>query len=582
MIPTLVLAMAVAGDQVVLEGGPRPSKLLPDNFPIFVQALMDEWHVSGLSMGVIKVPEDGEDVVTEFYGFGEAGRGRTVDKDTLYGIASNSKLFTAAAVGKLVDDGHFSWTDKVTKLMPDFKLSDEYASERSTLIDILSHRTGMPRHEHSYRVGQTIGELVKNLHHLEPAAEFRETWQYNNQMFATAAHLVAETSKQDFTTFMQSEIFDKLGMSSTTYQPHLDGPEVQTKLSSSFQTLENGTIIEIPYGFNYSYEDLQFNAGPGGIVTSAADLLKWVEFLIRQRRAGLAQQEPLSRYAGLPSPLTILQLSTPYMLMDRFPEDPYLGPSAYGLGLMMRSNRGVEMNWHGGDVPGFGSQVVWSAQAGVGIVALASASGSGNSVADIACFRAFDELVGHKPYDWPSNYRKKEKKAAEKREGAARKAAAHDKAEHPPSLPVEAYLGTFTDAGYGQINVCSVKSPHSTSSACKKLLERINRADSASTVVPPLHPDPILYVSWPGYFNFSHVVLRHYDGDVWKGAFVDLLEGTERNPGLKMIYEDADSVVVQFRVKDRKVTQMEVSGVWGAGAGVPEDDTRVEVVFAKV
>lgn len=101
-------------------------------------------------------------------------------------------------------------------------------------------------------------------------------------MFGTAAHLVAETSKQDFIAFMQSEIFDKLGMSSTTYQPHLDGPDTEAKLSSSFQTLENGTIIEIPYGFNYSYQDLQFNAGPGGIVTSAADLLKWVEFLIRQ------------------------------------------------------------------------------------------------------------------------------------------------------------------------------------------------------------------------------------------------------------------------------------------------------------
>ncbi|CDR41886.1 hypothetical protein NBRC10512_000848 [Rhodotorula toruloides] len=574
--------MTVAANQVVLQGDPRSSNLLPDSFPTFVKALMNEWHVPGLSLGVIKVPEDGGDVVTEFHGFGEAGHGRKVDKDTLYGIASNSKLFTAAAVGKLVDDGHFSWTDKVTKLLPDFKLSDAYASEHSTLIDLLSHRTGMPRHEHSYQVGQTTKELVEWLRHLRPSAEFRETWQYNNQMFGTAAHLVAETSKQDFIAFMQSEIFDKLGMSSTTYQPHLDGPDTEAKLSSSFQTLENGTIIEIPYGFNYSYQDLQFNAGPGGIVTSAADLLKWVEFLIRQRRAGLVKQNPLARYAGLPSPSTIVQLSTPHMLMDRFPEDPYLGPSAYGLGLMMRSNQGIEMNWHGGDVPGFGSQVVWSAQAGVGIVALASASGSGNSVADIACFRAFDELVGNKPYDWPSYYRKKDKKAREKRKEAGRKAAAHDKAEHPPSLPVEAYLGVFADVGYGQVEVCSPKSPQSASPVCQKLLERISHAESASTIVPPLRPDPVLYISWPGYFNFSHIILRHYDGDVWKGAFVDILEGTKRNPGLKMVYEDADSVTVRFRLEEGEVRKMEVSGVWGAGSEVPEDDERVEVSFAKV
>ncbi|BGP32794.1 hypothetical protein JCM10296v2_004578 [Rhodotorula toruloides] len=551
--------MTVAANGVVLEGGLCRSNLLPDSFPAFVKDLMDEWHIPGLSLGVIRVPDDGGDVLTEFRSFGEAGQGRKVDKDTLYGIASNSKLFTAAAIGKLVDDGHFSWTDKVTKLLPGFELSDE--------------------HEHSYRVGQSTKELVERLRHLRPSAEFRETW---HQMFATAAHLVAETSKLDFTAFMQSEIFNKLGMSSPTYQPHLDGPDVLAKLSSSFQTLENGTMIEIPYGFNYSYQDLQFNAGPGGIVTSAADLLKWVEFLIRQRRAGLAKQDPSACYTGLPSPATILQLSTPHMLMDRFPNDPYLGPSAYGLGLMMRSNQGVEMNWHGGDVPGFGSQVVWSAQAGVGIVALASASGSGNSVADIACFRAFDELVGNKPYDWPSYYREKDKKAREKREEAARKAVAHDKAEHPPSLPVEAYLGTFADAGYGQVEVCSAKLTHSTSPACKKLLERIKQADSASTVVPPLRPDPILYLSWPGFFDFSHIVLRHYDGDVWKGAFVDSLEGTERSPGLKLVYEDADSVAVRFRLGEGDVRKMEVSGVWGAGSDVQGDDKRVEVVFAKV
>lgn len=81
ILPTLVLAMTVAANQVVLQGDPRSSNLLPDSFPTFVKALMNEWHVPGLSLGVIKVPEDGGDVVTEFHGFGEAGHGRKVDKD---------------------------------------------------------------------------------------------------------------------------------------------------------------------------------------------------------------------------------------------------------------------------------------------------------------------------------------------------------------------------------------------------------------------------------------------------------------------------------------------------------------------
>lgn len=111
-----------------------------------------------------------------------------------------------------------------------------------------------------------------------------------SQMFMSAAFLVQQLSKTPFTTFVTSSIFDALNMTSTTFDP-IDSRH----LSDSFMSLENGTVVEIPYGFQQTFENLQVNAGAGGVVTSAKDAVKWVEFLVRAvsplRRRGQSVKE---------------------------------------------------------------------------------------------------------------------------------------------------------------------------------------------------------------------------------------------------------------------------------------------------
>ena len=95
----------------------------------------------------------------------------------LFGIASNSKAFTAASVAQLVDQGKLNWTSRATAVIPGLGFADEFANKQATLKDILSHRSGLPRHDHSYRLGTTFADFVARIEHLRPSAEFREEWQ---------------------------------------------------------------------------------------------------------------------------------------------------------------------------------------------------------------------------------------------------------------------------------------------------------------------------------------------------------------------------------------------------------------------
>ena len=96
---------------------------------------------------------------------------------TLFGIASNSKAFTAAAVAQLVGQGRLNWTSRAAEVIPGLGFADDFADARATLKDILSHRTGLPRHDYSYQSGLSSAEFVSRIKHLRPSTEFREEWQ---------------------------------------------------------------------------------------------------------------------------------------------------------------------------------------------------------------------------------------------------------------------------------------------------------------------------------------------------------------------------------------------------------------------
>src|ERR1700686_5611792 len=112
----------------------------PADLDGYVARVMKTFEVPGLSVAIVK---DGKVVVAKGYGVKKLGEPAPVDENTLFGIGSNTKAFTSAALATLVDEGLISWDDRVYERMPGFEMYDPYVSHEMTIRDLLTHRSGM-------------------------------------------------------------------------------------------------------------------------------------------------------------------------------------------------------------------------------------------------------------------------------------------------------------------------------------------------------------------------------------------------------------------------------------------------------
>jgi CubicO group peptidase (beta-lactamase class C family) len=113
-------------------------------FDPLVAEVMAGWHIPGLAMAVLR---RGEPAVLRCWGVRDIDSGAPVTTDTVFPICSVTKSFTATALALLVDEGKIEWDRPVREYLPEFRLCDPIATDQATLRDLLTHRTGLPRHD---------------------------------------------------------------------------------------------------------------------------------------------------------------------------------------------------------------------------------------------------------------------------------------------------------------------------------------------------------------------------------------------------------------------------------------------------
>src|SRR5204863_6822399 len=106
----------------------------------YVARAMRTFEVPGLAVTIVK---DGQVVVARGFGVKKLGEPAPVDAHTLFGIASNTKLFTATALGLLVEEGKIDWDAPVVRYLPAFQMWDPYVTREMTIRDLLVHRSGL-------------------------------------------------------------------------------------------------------------------------------------------------------------------------------------------------------------------------------------------------------------------------------------------------------------------------------------------------------------------------------------------------------------------------------------------------------
>jgi CubicO group peptidase (beta-lactamase class C family) len=439
LAPTLLLLILFVARLGVAQTKAQAAGAELKGFDSTVTAMMTEFHVPGLGIGIIK---DGQIVLAKGYGFRDVEAKAPVTPRTLFAIGSNSKSFTATLLAMLVDEKKLEWNKPVRTWLPDFELKDPYASKEMTPQDLVSHVSGLPRHDGVwYGRSASREDIYKRLKYLEPNTSFRNVWQYQNLMFMTAGVLIERITGQTWEEQVRSRIFTPVGMTRANTSAN-DMPK-----SDDFSypyDYRGGSITKIPF------RNIDAVGPAGSINASVEDMLKYVQFRMNYGKVGDKQLVSAKQDSMMQRPRAVVPGGW------TFQGTTEVGPDTYGLALAVTSYRGHKMVLHGGGIDGFISQMAWLPEDHVGLVVLSNTTnsgGGGNPVPNALAFHIADRMLGLARIDWTARARTQSQRGDSI--GKARRAQdLKDRvAGTSPSHPLEQYAGRYENPGYGVIEV---------------------------------------------------------------------------------------------------------------------------------
>jgi CubicO group peptidase (beta-lactamase class C family) len=225
----------------------------------FVTNYMERNELPGVSIVIVK---DGQLVYQK--GYGHDSEGRPVTEKTLMRIGSVSKSFTAFSVLQLVDEGKIKLDDPIAKYLPELAM-DDTRLQKATIRHLLSHTSGIP----SPTIVPPANTLKAGVARLK---DWKLMWQpgdkysYSNANYWILARLVEVVSGMEFPQYLKQKIFAPLGMDDTRSAINSGDPA---------KGLSQGYITA--YGTALPWSELeQMFAGSGGIISTAADMGKWL------------------------------------------------------------------------------------------------------------------------------------------------------------------------------------------------------------------------------------------------------------------------------------------------------------------
>jgi len=410
-----------------------PSTQLP-GLDDFVHTVMRDWRARGLALTVIR---ENEIIYAQGFGQRDEERNLPVTAQTLFPIASCTKAFTTAAMSILADAGKLDWDTPVRAYIPNFKLYDPFATERVTPRDLVSHRTGLPRHDLMWYNNTTSSrsELFERLRYLEPTKDLRSFWQYSNLMYMAAGYLVETLSGQSWEEFVRENIFQPLEMKHSNFDIVRTSREADD-YSHPYKEIQD-EIQEIPF---YA---AQAAIGPAGaIVSNITEMSNWV--LLHMNRG-------MYKDTSVISESQVQQLHTPQMVIpqvSQYPEMPY---ASYALGWVVEPYRGHSKIQHSGGIDGFRSLVTLFPTERIGIVVLSNMGQF--DIPEILTYSIFERLLGLDETPWNERFMKEHLALKEAEKKGREQSETKRIAGTNPSHPLEAYSGDFEHPGYGVLSI---------------------------------------------------------------------------------------------------------------------------------
>jgi CubicO group peptidase (beta-lactamase class C family) len=420
---------------------------LPGDLDAVIEKTRSTFNVPGMAVAVVK---DGRVVYAKGFGVRKVGDSAPVTPETVFGIASNTKAFTTAAISMLVEEGKLSWDDRVVDRLPGFQLYDPYVTHEITIRDLVTHRSGLGLGSGDLLVFPTTNytrdEIVHRLRFLKPASSFRSKYAYDNLLYLAAGQIIEKVTGMSWDDFVAKRIFGPVGMtqSTTSVKGLLSGGNVAAPHS-----LVDGKLQSlIP-------DNLDNVAPAASINSSVAELAKWMIVQLDNGALKDAQgtvrgrlfSEASSREMWSPQTIT----PTPILPPPVAATQPNF--TAYGLGWGLADYRGHKVVSHTGGLAGYLSKTTLVPDLKLGVVVLTNQEEGGAFQAPT--FHVLASYLGAPPTDWVAAFDKLREMQQGNADETMKKAEAARAKDSKPSLSIEKYTGRYVDAWRDDVTIAT-------------------------------------------------------------------------------------------------------------------------------
>ncbi|HEU5033258.1 MAG TPA: serine hydrolase [Mycobacteriales bacterium] len=396
-----------------------------------VEAELARWHVPGLELAVVA---DGGTVFAGGFGGCGVDDPAPVAASTLFHHGSCGKAYTGLLATLLAEEGRLDLDEPVRRQVPELRLPDPFIADRVTVRDLLSHRSGLGRHDLAwiFNPSWSRAELIARMEHLPLTGDLRATWSYSNLGYALAGEVIGRVTGSSWEEQLRRRVFDVLGMRRSTNQ-------VQDLIADADAARPH--IVRDGTARRTLHRILDAAAPAGEVISCADDSLRWLHAQLGDG--------PLSADA-------VRSTQQPQMLLPPgvtpFPEFDFVG---YGFGWISGTYRGRPLVWHNGGVDGFTTYTVLLPAQRIGLLASANVFPTDLPFATVLALA--DALICE--VSEPSWFDRLHPDQAAKGDGAAAPAppaprsAAGPVAAPPPSHELAAYAGRFRHLGFGDLRV---------------------------------------------------------------------------------------------------------------------------------
>lgn len=405
-----------------------------------VERTLKTFDVPGIAVAVIK---DDKVIHAKGYGVRSLKTQQKVDENTLFGVASNSKAYTAAALGMLVDEKKIKWDTKVTDIIPEFKLYNPYVTEEFTIRDLLCHRSGMGLGAGDLMMWPdssdfTKTDIINNLRYLKPVSSFRSKYDYDNNLYIVAGEVVARVSGTSWEDFVEKRIMQPLGMTKTAAS--------LSRLKDKSNVIDphapvNGKVQAI--GIDWS----ETANAAGGIYSSVSDMSKWVIAQINGGKYGDGSKRLFSQevHEEMWTPQTIIPVRGTTAYNTHF--------SAYGLGWFLSDVKGYKQATHTGGLAGIVTQVTILPEMKLGIIVFTNQQVGAAFTAITNTIK--DSYLGMPKVDRVAEYHARVMAGNENAKKITGEiwTAIDAQQKNTTKIDLSQFAGTFRDAWFGDVTI---------------------------------------------------------------------------------------------------------------------------------